>query len=135
LDEPDCRIKVVCLDAEANEASDESDGDFSVVSVTAVEGRGEVPARLVLRQNRPNPFNPVTEIEFGLPTPQRITLGVYSVKGRLIETLADGEYGAGYHTVVWRGTNAHGTEVASGLYFYRLVADGKVLRQKMLLLK
>ncbi|MFH1679779.1 MAG: FlgD immunoglobulin-like domain containing protein, partial [Candidatus Eisenbacteria bacterium] len=135
MDEPDCRIKIVCRDAVGNEGSDESDADFAVVTATGVQGSGGVPAHLVLRQNRPNPFNPVTMIEFGLPTPQGVTLGVYTVKGRLIRTLAEGTYGAGHHTVVWQGTDARGNEVASGLYFCRLVTEEKVLTRKMLLLK
>jgi hypothetical protein len=135
IDEPDCRIKVVCYDASLNEGSDESDADFSITGASDAEDHVEVPDHLVLRQSRPNPFNPVTKIEFGLPTAQRISLSVYGIKGQLIETLAEGEYPAGYHTVVWRGTNAHGLEVARGLYFYRLVTKGKVLKQKMLLLK
>jgi hypothetical protein len=135
MNEPNCRIKVVCYDAGLNEGSDESDGDFSITGASAVGDQVEVPDHLVLRQSWPNPFNPVTKIEFGLPTAQRITLSVYGVKGQLIETLAEGEYAAGYHTVVWRGRNAQGVEVARGLYFYRLVTDGKVMTQKMLLMK
>jgi hypothetical protein len=135
MDEPDCRIKVVCYDAALNEGSDESDADFTITGASDVEGHVEVPEHLVLRPSSPNPFSPATKIQFGLPTAQRITLSVYSVKGQLIRTLAEGEYPAGYHTVEWRGTNAQGVEVARGLYFYRLVTEGKMLKQKMLLLK
>jgi flagellar hook assembly protein FlgD len=125
----------VCLDAESNEGSDASDADFRIVgTAAAVEEPVEAPDRLVLRQSRPNPVHSATSIEFGLPTAQRITLGVYSVKGQLIKMLARGEYPAGYHTVVWTGRNTNGGRVAGGLYFYRLVADGKPKIRKVLLL-
>jgi hypothetical protein len=133
-DHSHCRIKVVCFDAAGNSAADESDADFSIVTETGVAGAA-VPARLVLSENRPNPFNPSTRIDFGLPRAGRATLEIYSVLGERVAILADGVYGAGYHSVAWPGTNARGTEVASGVYFYRLVADGRVLTRKMLLLK
>jgi len=134
-DEPTCRIKIVCVDEALNEGSDVSDGNFEIVSVTHVASRGDRPAQLVLRQNRPNPFNPVTEIEFGLPKTQHVLLEVYSVEGRRVTTLAEGVYPAGYHSAVWHGTDGAGVEVSSGVYFYRLVTDGKVLTHKMLMLK
>jgi len=136
VDETSCRVKVLCWDAESNEGSDASDGGFTVIStVTAVAMLEAAPAELVLRQNRPNPFNPVTEIEFGLPETGSALLEVYNVNGRLITTLADGVFNAGYHRVVWRGTDAFGAEVSSGMYFYRLVTEEKVLTKKMLMLK
>jgi hypothetical protein len=136
VNEVSCRIKVVCLDAESNEGSDESDADFQVLSSsTSVAGYGSIPVELVLRQNRPNPFNPVTEIEFGLPGSQSVSLEVYNIEGRLITTLARGVYSAGYHTVVWRGTDDQGVEVSTGVYFYRLVTGETVLTKKMLMLK
>ncbi|MCK4547283.1 MAG: hypothetical protein KAW17_07555 [Candidatus Eisenbacteria sp.] len=135
VDEPSCRIKIVCVDAATNEGSDESDADFEITSSTGVAATGSIPVELVLRQNRPNPFNPVTEIEFGLPISQSVTLEVFNVEGRLITTLAEGVRQAGYHTVVWRGTDSQGVEVSTGVYFYRLVTAEAVLTMKMLMLK
>ena len=77
----------------------------------------------------------MTEVEFGLPVSQRISLEVYSVEGRLVKTLAEGVYGAGYHKAIWRGRDREGVEVSSGIYFYRLVAGEKKLTRKMILLK
>jgi hypothetical protein len=134
-DEPDCRIKVVCLDAALNEGSDESDSDFAITDIAGVAGLPLKPAEVVLFQNRPTPFKGVTEIEFGLPRPQTISLDVYSVEGRLVTTLAEGAYPAGYHKVVWRGSDSRGTSVAGGVYFYRLETEEKALTLKMLMLK
>ncbi len=135
MSEEYCRIRVVCRDKAGNEGSDESDGGFEIRSTTAVSALCSLPADLVLRQNQPNPFNPVTEIEFGLPTAGQITLEIFSVEGRLVTTLAAGVYDAGYHKVVWRGTDSEGVEVSSGVYFSRLVTGGKTLTRKMIALK
>lgn len=136
MDETACRIKVVCLDGASNQGMDVSDGDFEIVSVTAV-GRERIPLpdEVVLLQNRPNPFNPVTEIRFGLPSPMQVSLRVYSVEGRLVRTLAEGRFAAGHHAVLWTGRDAHGVEVSSGIYFCRLETTERVLSRKMLLLK
>lgn len=89
-----------------------------------------------LAQNHPNPFNPVTAIEFSLRTPEHVTLSVYNVKGQLIRTLVDEPRKAGFHKdVKWNGSNAAGAQVASGIYFYRLMAGDFVETKKMVLLK
>ncbi len=79
-----------------------------------------VPTRLTLLPARPNPFNPSTEIGFGLPAAARVRLVVYDVLGRRIRTLAEGNYPAGWHRVRWDGRDESGREVASGVYLYRL---------------
>jgi hypothetical protein len=136
VDREACRIRVVCHDAEMNAGADESDADFRIVSTaTAVTERLSIPADFVLGQNRPNPFNPVTEIEFGLPASGHARLEVYDVNGRLLSTLADGVFSAGYHRAVWRGTDDAGAEVSSGMYFCRLTAGERTITRKMLMLK
>jgi hypothetical protein len=131
---PDCRIKVVVLDALQNEAFDICDGSFAITDATDVD---DVPvARLALEQNRPNPFNPRTEIKFSLPREQHLKLRIYDVEGRLVKTLVDERRIAGVHRVIWNGTDATGARVSSGLYFYRLITDdGQVRTRKMMLLK
>ena len=129
-----CRIRVVCYDAVVNATSDESDADFSIEADTGVAG-GVLPVAMFLAQNQPNPFNPATEIAFGLPATQKISLKIFDVNGRLIRTLADGEYPAGRHSLAWRGTDDSGRPVASGMYFYRLTGREQTVTNKMLLLK
>ncbi|MFH1841874.1 MAG: C25 family cysteine peptidase [bacterium] len=131
--EPNCRIKVVCLDAAANPGEDSSDGDFTIDNLSAVEGAP--PVRLSLAQNQPNPFNPRTKIQFAVPRDQDISLRIYDVEGRLVDTLAQGFHAAGTYTVIWDGTNGRGARVSSGLYFYSLNTGKQSLTQKMLLLK
>jgi len=102
---------------------------------TAVD-ESAVPGRLTLLQNVPNPFNPKTEIRFGLPAAATADLKVYDATGRLVRTLLRGEsLGAGYHRVSWDGTDEHGKAASAGVYFYVLEAGAERSSNKMLLLK
>lgn len=129
-----CRVKVVCVDAAYNEGSDESDADFEIKSLSGVES-GELPATVVLMQNRPSPFEGSTLIEFGLPCAAEVSLAVFDVSGRRVATLAEGLHEAGYHQVTWSGSGAGGAGVSPGVYFYRLVTGYSVLTRKMLVVK
>ncbi len=96
----------------------------------------EVPAPpLTLCQNRPNPFNPETEIMYYLPEETHVVLEVFDVSGRCISRLIDAYQAKGLHRVAWRGTDGSGNQVASGVYFYRLRAGREVRAMKMVLLK
>jgi hypothetical protein len=88
---------------------------------------------LSLLQNVPNPFNPVTEIVFGIPERSPVTLRVYTVSGRLVRTLVDGVLDAGRHRAVWYGVDSAGEETPSGVYFYELMYEGRRLTRKMAL--
>jgi hypothetical protein len=88
-----------------------------------------------LLQNQPNPFNPTTSIRFELNTDANLDLAVYDATGAFVATLASGPYSQGAHDVRWNGTDANGTRVGSGVYFYRLVSAGETLTRKMVLLK
>jgi hypothetical protein len=96
---------------------------------------GTVPGRFMLSQNYPNPFNPQTHIVYELPQAGQVTLTVYNVMGQAVCLLVDGMQGAGEHVVTWYGMDDAGRAVASGIYFYQLVADEYVQTRKMLLLK
>jgi PKD repeat protein len=80
---------------------------------------------IAFAQNRPDPFSGGTTISFSLSEAGRVTLEVYSVSGQRIATLADGVMGAGTHEVSWNATSDSGAEVASGVYFYRIVVSGE----------
>ncbi|MGE5315644.1 MAG: T9SS type A sorting domain-containing protein, partial [Acidobacteriota bacterium] len=84
--------------------------------VGRTEESGSVPVDFFLAQNFPNPFNPSTTIRFALPIRSRVTIGIFNVLGQKVETLADGEYQPGMHSVVWNA------KAASGMYLYRLTA-------------
>jgi hypothetical protein len=88
-----------------------------------------------LHQNTPNPFNPATTIRFTVPQAREVRLSVYDTAGRLVVVLLDGYAGAGTTRIIWDGRNHSGRPVASGVYFYRLTADGFSSTHKMLLIK
>lgn len=89
-----------------------------------------MPSNFQLDQNYPNPFNPSTVIRYQLPEFSHVTLKVYDVLGREVETLLDGKQNAGYYNVTF---NAN--KLASGVYFYELRTDHNTSFKKMLLLK
>lgn len=78
----------------------------------------------------PNPFNPVTRIQYYLPGEMHVSLSVFDVNGRLVERLVDGVQPPGDHAIQW---NADGK--ASGVYFCRLTADDVVQVKRLVLLK
>jgi hypothetical protein len=80
---------------------------------------GSVPLSFGLSQNFPNPFNPSTVIRFEVATASRVTLKVYDVLGREVASLVEEEKVAGVHKVIF-----HAANMASGVYFYRLQANG-----------
>jgi hypothetical protein len=91
----------------------------------------EVPKSFSLAQNYPNPFNPVTKIRFAVPKPTNVTINVYDIAGRLVRTLANDEFvTAGTKEVEFSANN-----LASGIYFYTLKADGFTATKKMMLVK
>lgn len=92
-------------------------------------------ARLALGQNRPNPFNPSTEISFALAAAGATELAIYTPAGQRVRTLLHEELPAGPHVVRWDGRGDDGRALASGLYIYRLQTAGHTLSRKMLLVR
>ncbi len=99
-------------------------GDGPIIPATSL------PPDYTLLQNYPNPFNPTTTIWFGLPEPGEARLTVYNVLGQRVATLLEAALPAGWHTVPW---NASG--LSSGLYFYRLETNTRVLAKPMVLVR
>ncbi len=94
-----------------------------------------LPDNYALNQNFPNPFNPRTSIRFALPSAAHVKLEVYNILGQRVSVLLDEWREVGHHTVVWDGRDNNGRGVASGVYFYRIEAEGFRDSKKMLLLK
>ncbi len=95
---------------------------------------GNRPAVTTL-SNYPNPFNPITTIQYELPSTQNVALAIYDVRGQLVRALDVGARAQGPHHVVWNGTDDRGNMVASGVYYLRLANAGETLTRKMVLLK
>jgi len=102
------------------------------VQATGVE---DLPRATVLYGNYPNPFNPSTRISFALPADGPVKIIIYDTAGRLVRTLVERVMDAGPQVVRWDGKSDAGTEVASGVYHYRLEAGGRELGGRMVLLK
>ncbi len=96
---------------------------------------GPTELRNALVQNYPNPFNPATTIAFSLAKNSQVVLAIYDVRGALVRTLIDESRVAGGQRVVWDGKDDSGTDVASGVYFYRLSAGHFQATKKMVLLR
>ncbi len=94
-----------------------------------------VPAITMLKQNYPNPFNPETTISFSMPKTGTANLSIYNTKGQLVKTLVNGNVAKGDNRFTWKGLDNNNKPVSSGLYFYKLNANGKVETRKMMLLK
>jgi hypothetical protein len=96
---------------------------FYFGTITGVkEITSEVPTEYALQQNYPNPFNPSTTIRYALPEAARVNLSVYNMLGQRVAELTNQVESAGFYNVVWDGRNAAGSQVATGVYFYRIEA-------------
>ena len=111
-------------------------GDSELGEVVSINPTMITPDDYVLGQAYPNPFNPVTCIDYFLPINKNITLSVYNLRGELVTTLVDNEYmQAGNHNVIWNGTDMNGSPLSSGVYVYTLKYGNFSKSQKMTLLK
>ncbi len=102
----------------------------TVAKLTGIEEKEKIPLDYTLEDNYPNPFNPTTIISYQLPVGSRVTLKVYDVLGRQIKSLVDERQDAGSHSITFDGTN-----LPSGVYFYRLQAGSYNATRKLMLLK
>jgi len=84
----------------------------------------------------PNPMNPTTRIQFTNGVSNgRVKVEIFDVTGRLVRSLVDSKLPAGVHEVVWDGAGDGGSIVPSGMYFYRMTADGFLSARKLILSK
>lgn len=98
--------------------------------ITSIEDETSTPNCYLLMNNYPNPFNPVTTITYELPTQSKVIIRICDLLGREITTLVNDEKPVGKHSILFDGNN-----LSSGVYFYQLIADGKVLTKKLVLMK
>lgn len=89
-----------------------------------------IPERYILSQNYPNPFNPTTKIDFAIPKNGLVKIAVYDILGRQVSNLVNQNLTAGTYSIDFNGANLN-----SGIFFYRIEADGFVETKKMLLIK
>jgi hypothetical protein len=95
----------------------------------------DVPNRLEVIGNRPNPFNPRTEIFFRLPAPNRVEIVIADVRGRVVRRIDLGVLESGPQSALWNGEDDHGSPVSSGVYFYLVVTEKESSAGKMVLVR
>lgn len=109
----------------------DSSNNFSITeTVVSVQDIEEIPKSFNLSNNYPNPFNPMTTIEYSLPIRSDVSLIIYNIRGREVARQLFGTMPAGNHKVTWDGSNQ-----VSGVYIYELMAGTVRIRNKMILLK
>jgi len=128
-----CRMVVECT--VATKDSEMRDLFASGGVDPGIEAVPSVPTHYALDQNHPNPFNPTTTIRIAVPEAATWKLGVYDVSGRLVRRYEGDTGGPAFVDIVWDGRDEHGQAVASGVYFYKLVAGDFRQVKKMVLLK
>ena len=93
-----------------------------------------VPKKYTISQNYPNPFNPNTKIDYELPYDGKVNIKLYDVIGREVATIVNEVHSAGYYTAEYNASS-----LASGIYFYRIIAKGGesdfIMTKKMVLIK
>jgi len=113
-----------CLTVIVTDFNDDSSQVFQCVTVNSDPGFGfseviDLPENFNLDGNYPNPFNPVTTIEFALPEASNVTLEVFNIMGQKVATLVNESRTAGFHSVQWDASR-----FSSGAYFLRMAATG-----------
>jgi flagellar hook assembly protein FlgD len=113
------------------------DGNNNAVSpILRGENSSAIADEFQLNQNYPNPFNPVTNINYSMPAGGFVTLKIYDMLGKEVNTLVSASLNAGSYRSVWNATDYNGNKVATGLYFYSLTVDNQLVStKKMVLLK
>ncbi|MFC1693169.1 Ig-like domain-containing protein, partial [Candidatus Latescibacterota bacterium] len=94
-----------------------------------------VPGQILVEQNSPNPFNPVTRISFVTTSDMKVSIDIYDLLGRKVRVLTSEHYPGGRHTVLFDARDDHGREISSGVYIYRVTTDLRVINRKMLFLR
>ena len=129
-------IKLVLL--ESNQSAPASIWEietFGAEKISGLKSSNVTLNQYKLSQNYPNPFNPSTTIRYSIPSVETeyfpsVQLKVYDILGNEVATLVDENKPAGTYEVKFDAAN-----LASGIYFYKLIADGYISTKKMVLLK
>lgn len=107
-----------------------TDGSVTIIPTGVNDHDAQVPGMFALQQNHPNPFNPTTTIAFTLDKTADVAITVFNVSGQMIDRIELGRKQAGTYSFDYSGA-----KLASGIYTYRLTADGVSRARQMVLLK
>ena len=107
---------------------------IDVSGLLALDGV-DLPTVFALHNNYPNPFNPVTNINYDIPEVSQVSLEIYNISGQKVRTLAQGHHEPGRYRIEWNATNDYGNPLSSGMYIYRINAGDFVSVKKLILMK
>lgn len=113
------------------------EASFTIQGPTGIDENGltEVPSSFFVDNNYPNPFNPSTNVRFGLNSASFVSVKVYDILGREVRTLLEQDMNEGTHTLIWDGKDSFGSMVPSGTYICRVTSGSNAKSIKMLLMK
>jgi len=103
--------------------------------LSTIESTLSLPNSFYLNGNYPNPFNPVTSINYNLNVDSNVDITIYDIRGNAIKNLYSGYQKAGLNNLVWDATNAVGQEVSSGVYLYKVQVGDSYQVNRMMFLK
>ncbi|MBN1825457.1 MAG: T9SS type A sorting domain-containing protein [Candidatus Eisenbacteria bacterium] len=117
-----------------------SDRNFELNSVMrgapnlAADAETDIPKAFYCN-TAPNPFNPTVTIHYGLPSGSPVTMEIFTVSGRRVKTLSNGNESAGRHSVIWNGKDERGKDVSSGIYLMRIQTSAETETMRLVLLR
>ena len=117
----------ICISKNAVQTHLNNHGDYLGNCGDQIE---ELPKDFELHTNYPNPFNPMTRIDYALPFDSKVSLQIFDILGREVVTLVNDNQRAGYYTVDFNASN-----LASGIYYYRMIAGDFIAIKKMVVIK
>lgn len=110
-----------------------SSGKYQInLTITSINDGNNLPTKFKLEQNYPNPFSSTTSIPYDLNKQSDIHVTIYDILGRVVRKFHVGWQSMGTHSILWDGRNSLGQKVATGIYFYRLNANGESQVKKMI---
>ena len=110
-------------------------GALQQITPLSVNEKMLEPVFFNLYQNFPNPFNASTNIKYELFKSGRVKIAIINSKGEEVRSIINRYHYVGEYLIQWDGTDGQGRKIASGIYFYKIISDGKIKTQRMIYLK
>jgi hypothetical protein len=130
------RIQIADFNASLTEgAVDDVKISFTTCTSTGVSDEATIPTSFVVEESQPNPLRGSASLRFAVPAAAHVSVDLFDAGGRLVRNLSNGQQSAGYHTVTWDGRDADGRPAASGMYYYRVQANGQQQTRKLLVVR
>ncbi|MAB67057.1 MAG: hypothetical protein CL662_09465 [Bacteroidetes bacterium] len=126
----DLKWTVMAVASDSTRMAENSNAISFTTMIGVSNEQEELPLTFKLNQNYPNPFNPTSTIQFTLPQSGEVRLDVFTITGQLVTTLVNSRMSSGEHAVTFDGSN-----LASGVYIYRIMAGNNVQTKRMTLIK